>query len=207
MIAKLTGLVDSLGADWAVVDVGGVGYLVFCSGPTLGRMTVGGGVSLHVETVVREDAILLFGFAQLAERDWFRLLTTVQGVGVKAALAILSVLPPESLVMAIASGDKAALVRAPGVGGKIAARVLSELKDKVGTIALGPGAAGGAGIAIPGDGGSTADAISALINLGYSPSDALRAITQAAGRLGGDAPVEALIRSGLSEVAPRERGR
>lgn len=207
MIAKLTGQVDSLGADWAIIDVGGVGYLVSCSGPTLGRMAVGAAISLHVETVVREDAILLFGFAQLPERDWFRLLTTVQGVGVKAALAILSVLPPESLVTAIASGDKAALVRAPGIGGKIAARVLSELKDKVGTIALGPGVAGGAGIAVPASGGATADAISGLINLGYSPSDALRAITKAAGRLGDDANVEALIRAGLSEVAPRELGR
>jgi Holliday junction DNA helicase RuvA len=203
LIAKLTGLVDSLGLDWVVIDVGGVGYLSFCSGPTLGRMTVGSGISLHIETVVREDAILLFGFVQLLERDWFRLLITVQGVGVKAALAILSVLPPESLVMAIVSGDKAALVRAPGIGGKIAARVLSELKDKVGTLVLGPGAASGGAIPVPNDGGSMADAISALINLGYGPSDALRAITQAAGLLDGDATVEALVRAGLSGAAPR----
>ena len=207
MIAKLTGRVDSVGADWAVVDVGGVGYLVFCPALTLGRMKVGGPVSVHVETVVRDDAILLFGFSQIAERDWFRLLTTVQGVGVKAALAILSVLPPDALVTAIAAGDKAALTRAAGVGGKLAARVLSELKDKVGSIALGPGAAGGIGVAVPGDGGVTADAVSGLVNLGYSPSDALRAVTQAAGRLGREATVEALIRAGLSEIGPRELGR
>ncbi|MCP4246504.1 MAG: Holliday junction branch migration protein RuvA, partial [bacterium] len=140
MIAKLTGIVDSTGDGWAVVDVGGVGYLVFCSGRTLSRIAAGEVACLMVETQVREDAIQLYGFTDHGEREWFRLLTTVQGVGAKAALSILGVLAPEDLILAIASGDKGAITRATGVGPKLASRILSELRDKVATIGVGPGA-------------------------------------------------------------------
>ena len=143
MIAKLTGLVDSLGEDWVVIDVGGVGYLVFGSGGTLGRLAVGEIASLEIETHVREDHIHLYGFADAVERDWFRILMTVQGVGARVALAILTVLAPDQLMPAIAAGDRAALTRAAGVGGKLAGRIVAELKDKVGDIALGPGGGGG----------------------------------------------------------------
>lgn len=202
MIAKLTGRVDSVGDDWIIVDVGGVGYLVQAPSRVLGALQVGAPVSLRIETVVREDAILLYGFLQSADQDWFRLLTTVQGVGAKAALGMLSVLTADALVAAIASGDRAALQRAPGVGAKLATRVLTELKDKVGGMVLGL-AAGRAlkGEAVSPAAGLTADAVSGLVNLGYSPSDALRAVTVAVGRLGDKASVEALIRAGLNEVA------
>ena len=201
MIAKLTGLVDSSGDDWAVIDVGGVGYLVFCSGRTLGRLNRGETASVMVETHVREDHIHLYGFIDAAERDWFRLLTTVQGVGAKVALAILGTLSVESLLAAIASGDRAAVTRAPGVGPKLAGRILSELRDKVGGLSIGP-AAGGVSMAVAG--GVTSDAVSALVNLGYGPTDALRAVTGVAARLGETAAIEDLIRGALSELAPRE---
>jgi Holliday junction DNA helicase RuvA len=205
MIAKLTGRVDSLGDDWAVIDVGGVGYLVFCSARTLGRLAVGEAASLVIETHVREDHIHLYGFMDAAERNWFRLLTQVQGVGVKVGMAILSTLGGDEILHAIAAGDRTTLSRAPGVGAKLAGRIASELKDKVGAIALGPMVAGGA----PAQGGAggrgaTADAVSALVHLGYSASEALRAVSQAAGRLGPDADVTTLIRGGLAELAPRE---
>lgn len=205
MIAKLTGRVDSLGDDWAVIDVGGVGYLVFCSGRTLGRLAVGEAVGLVIETHVREDHIHLYGFMDAAERDWFRLLTQVQGVGAKVGMAILSTLDVDEILHAVAAGDRAALSRAPGVGGKLAGRIASELKDKVGAMALGPMVAGGpraqGGVGI---GGATSDAVSALVHLGYGASEALRAVSQAAGRLGPDADVAALIRGSLAELAPRE---
>lgn len=210
MIAKLTGIVDSLGETSAVVDVGGVGYLVACSGRTLGRMATGEAVSLLVETHVREDAILLYGFHDGAERDWFRLLTQVQGVGAKVALSLLSALTPDHLTRAIASGDRTALTRAAGVGPKLAARILSELKDKVAGLTLGVAArvpmpaAGRPGMAEP---NPAADAVSALVNLGYNPSEALGAVSQASGRLGMEAGVDALIRAGLAELMPRESGR
>ncbi len=207
MIAKLKGIVDSVGGDWAVIDVSGVGYRVFCSGRTLGRMAVGEAVSLLIETHVREDHIHLYGFTDAMERDWFRLLTTVQGVGAKVGLGILTVLMPDELVQAIAAADRAAVMRASGVGAKLASRVLSELKDKVGALALGPVAASpGAG-----DGGGlrgpAADAVSALVNLGYTPSEALRAVSQAGGRLGSDAAVEVLIQAGLVELGAGEQSR
>ncbi len=207
MIAKLKGIVDSVGEDWAVIDVSGVGYRVFCSGRTLGRMAVGEAVSLLVETHVREDHIHLYGFADAMERDWFRLLTTVQGVGAKVGLGILTVLMPDELVQAIAAADRAAVMRASGVGAKLASRVLSELKDKVGALALGPVAASpGAG-----DGGGlrgpAADAVSALVNLGYTPSEALWAVSQAGGRLGSEVPVEVLIQAGLVELGAGEQSR
>ena len=199
MIAKLKGLIDSLGEDWAVIDVGGVGYLVFCSGRTLGRLGVGEAAEVMVETHVREDHIHLYGFIDAVERDWFRLLITVQGVGAKVALGLLTVLSSDELVQAIAAADKAVITQAPGVGPKLATRILNELKDKIGTIAL-AGAPGGQPAAEPG--GAVSDAASALVNLGYQPSQALSAVSRAAGRLGEGADVEALIRGGLSELAP-----
>ncbi len=205
MIAKLKGMVDSLGEDGAVIDVSGVGYQVFCSGRTLGRMTVGEAVTVLVETHVREDHIHLYGFADAIERDWFRLLTTVQGVGAKVGLGILTALSADALVQAIAAQDRAAIRQAAGVGAKLAGRIVSELKDKVGALALGPGAAS------PGDGGGlrgpAVDAVSALVTLGYTPSEALGAVSQAGGRLGSDAPVEVLIRVGLAELGSAEQGR
>jgi len=207
VIAKLKGVVDSTGEDWAVIDVSGVGYLVFCSGRTLARLTVGEAVSLLVETHVREDRIHLYGFGEVTERDWFRLLTTVQGVGAKVALGILTVLGADELIQAIAAADRAAVMRASGVGTKLAGRILSELKDRVDALALGPAAAAGAGDGKSGLGGPAADAVSALVNLGYAPSEALVAVSHAGGRLGSKAPVEALIRDGLTELGSREHGR
>ncbi len=211
MIAKLTGLIDEVGDDWAVIDVSGVGYLVFCSGRTLGRLVPGEAASLVIETHVREDHIHLYGFLEQSERAWFKLLTTVQGVGAKVGLGILSALSGEELMQAIAAADKATITRAPGVGPKLAARLLTELKDKVATIALGPAAGlGGAdaqGIAPQGAvDGTTAEAVSALVNLGYSASHALTAVSAAAGKLGDSAGLEELIRAGLGELAPKDHG-
>jgi Holliday junction DNA helicase RuvA len=198
MIAMLTGIVEQAAADGVVVDVNGVGYLVFASARTLARVPARGEpLRLLVETHVREDHIHLYGFADEAERAWFRLLTTVQGVGAKLALAILGVLGPDALVTAIMAQDKAALARADGVGPKLAQRIANELKDKVGGIALGPAAAAGAPAAPK---GATVDAVSALVNLGYSRSDAFGAVHEAAKRLGGEAKIDALIRAGLREL-------
>lgn len=204
MIAKLKGLVDNTGDGWAIIDVNGVGYLVFCSGRTLGRLGPGEVAEVLIETHVREDHIHLYGFFDAAEREWFRLLTTVQGVGVKVALAMLTVLAPEEILQAVAAADKAMITQTPGVGPKLATRILSELKDKVGTMALVPGAVGSgeAGPVPVAAGGSVNDATSALVNLGYRPSEALAAVSRAAGRLGDDTDVEALIRGALSELAP-----
>lgn len=199
MIGKLTGIVDSTGDDWVILDVGGVGYMVFCSGRTLGLLPPPGGAAvLWIETHVREDHIHLFGFAETAERDWFRLLHSVQGVGAKMALAVLSVLPPNELVRAIAAQDKAALSRANGVGPKLAGRIASELKDKAGGMALGPveaanGTAGGGEV--------SEDAVSALVNLGYRRAEAFAAVAKASGELGAKASVESLIKAGLKELA------
>jgi holliday junction DNA helicase RuvA len=196
MIAKLTGLVDSTSGEGAVIDVNGVGYLVFCSARTLARLPAKGiPAALLIETHVREDHIHLYGFADAGERDWFRLLTTVQGVGAKLALALLGVQGPEDLARAIAAQDKASLTRAPGVGPKLAGRIVSELKDKVSGIALGPAAA-----TLP-DGGAEADAVSALVNLGYRRAEAFAAIAAALHRLGSGAAVDALIRAGLKELS------
>lgn len=211
MIAKLKGLVDGLGDDWVIVDVNGVGYLVFCSGRTLGRLALGEACALQIETHVREDHIHLYGFYDEAERDWFRLLTTVQGVGAKVGLGMLSVLSGDELVHAIAAGDKAAITRAPGVGPKLATRILSELKDKVNALALGGAAASvsaSAGVTeTAGQGfGVVRDAASALVNLGYNPTDALSVVTQAASTLGDKVSVESLIREGLSKLGPADLG-
>ncbi|MFQ5785118.1 MAG: Holliday junction branch migration protein RuvA [Alphaproteobacteria bacterium] len=201
MIARLKGLVDSLGEDHAVVDVGGVGYLVYCSGRTLARLPEPGApATLFVETHVREDHIHLYGFAEEAERDWFRLLQTVQGVGARVALAILGVLPPADLVRAIAAQDKAAVSQANGVGGKLAARIVSELREAAGGFAIGAAALTGPASASP-DAGPEADAVSALVNLGYRRTEAVAAVVGAARRLGENAAVDALIRDGLKELA------
>jgi Holliday junction DNA helicase RuvA len=197
MIALLTGIVEQAAADGVVVDVNGVGYLVFASARTLARVPGRGEpLRLLVETHVREDHIHLYGFADEAERAWFRLLTTVQGVGAKLALAILGVLAPDALVTAIMAQDKAALARADGVGPKLAQRIANELRDKVGGVALGPAAAGAPAPPT----GAAVDAVSALVNLGYSRSDAFGAVHAAATRLGGEAKIDALIRAGLQEL-------
>ncbi len=211
MIAKLTGLVDSSGAGWAVVDVSGVGYLVYCSGRGLAALPAQGEpVSLFIETHVREDHIHLYGFPEAAERDWFRLLSTVQGVGARMALAILSVLAPGDLIQAIAAQDKRALTRANGVGPKLAVRIVTELKDKAGQFALGPAAAlAGGAAANDGAGGGTGagapalseDAISALVNLGYQRGEAFGAVAQATRTLGAEAALEAVIKAGLKELS------
>ncbi len=202
MIGKLTGLLDSSGDDWALVDVQGVGYIAFCSSRTLERLgRPGERVSLLIETHVREDHIHLYGFADPAERDWFRLLSTVQGVGAKMALAVLSTLAPSDLIRAIAAQDKTALTRANGVGPKLAARIVAELKDKAGAIALGSVAAAGPGGAPAGLEGSAEDALSALVNLGYGRGEALGAVAQASRRLGNGAALEALIKEGLKELS------
>lgn len=203
MIGKLTGLLDSTGEGWAMVDVGGVGYVVFCSARTLSQLPGRGGtVSLMIDTHVREDHIHLYGFAGQEERDWFRLLSTVQGVGARMALAILSALPPQELVMAVASQDKTLLTRANGVGPKLAQRIVTELKDKAGGMSLGPGAAAN-GAAAGGDaaGGVADDAVSALVSLGYRRSEAFGAVSQALRSLGGEAPLDKLIKEGLKELA------
>jgi len=203
MIGKLTGLVDSSGDDWALVDVSGVGYQVFSSRRTLGRLPARGDpVSLLVETHVREDHIHLYGFIDQSERDWFRLLGTVQGVGAKMALAILSALSPEELIQAIAAQDKVLLTRASGVGPKLAGRIAAELKDKVGNLALGPAAVvrGPNGMA-KGVAGMAEDAVSALVNLGYGRSEAFGAVAQASQRLGAEVSLEALLKAGLQELS------
>jgi holliday junction DNA helicase RuvA len=200
MIAKLTGLLDSMGDDWAIVDVGGVGYLVFCSTRTLAQLPGPGEVvSFVIEAHIREDHIHLYGFLDHAERDWFKLLTTVQGVGAKVGLGIQSVLGPKELTDAILSQDKGMITRAPGVGPKLAIRLLTELKDKVGGIAsFAPAAAAAA--ANDTDRAALDDAVSALVNLGYRRGDAFGAVSGALRAMGGDAPVEDLIRAGLKEL-------
>lgn len=197
MIAALSGAVLSCGADQAVIDVGGVGYLVFASRRTLERMPAKGeAVRVLVETHVREDHIHLYGFIEESERAWFRLLTTVQGVGARVALAILSVLSADEIARAIAAQDKATITRADGVGPKLAARITAELKDKVGDITFGVVTKGADQ---PGANASS-DAVSALVNLGYGRSEAFGAVTQAAATLGRTASIEALVKAGLREL-------
>jgi holliday junction DNA helicase RuvA len=204
MIARLAGIVDSAGPDGAVIDVGGVGYLAYCSTRTLGRLPPpGGGVRLLIETHVREDHIHLYGFIDAAERDWFRLLTTVQGVGARLALAILSAVAPETLTLTIVAQDRAMLARADGVGPRLAARIVNELRDKVGGLGLTPTPAASQAAALPGGDGAIADAVSALENLKIGRVEAYGAITAAARRLGDDAAVEALIAAGLQELGKR----
>jgi Holliday junction DNA helicase RuvA len=201
MFAKLTGKLDSTDADTAIIDVNGVGYLVQASRSTLSRLgPAGAAVSVLIETHVREDKIALYAFAGAHERDWFRQLITVQGVGPKAALAILSVLPPDSLATALAAGDAKALTRAEGVGPKLAARIASELKSKAATLGLSDlPSPSVASLALPQ--GAVADAVSALINLGYGRSEAFSAVSTAKREIGEGADVSALIKAGLKELS------
>ncbi|MHC8509225.1 MAG: Holliday junction branch migration protein RuvA [Rhodospirillales bacterium] len=210
MIGKLKGAVDSIEAAAAVIDVGGVGYVVQCPARTLARLSAGQSVILWIETHVREDAIQLYGFLDTAEREWFRLLMTVQGVGARVGLAVLSVLGPAELMQAVASGDKGLIGKAPGVGPKLAGRIASELRDKVSAMALGAAAKDGGGAGghgAPGaESGPVADAASALVNLGYGPAEALGAVVRAAGILGESAGTGALIKGGLKALG-EERAR
>jgi len=204
MIGKLRGLVDSIGSDWVILDVGGVGYVVHCSSRTLSSLPAKGeAATLSIETYVREDQIRLFGFSSDIERDWFRLLQSVQGVGAKVALAVLGVLKASDLANAIALQDRAAIARAPGVGPKVAARIVAELKDRApaysdvdaGLIQLredmeerrAP---------LP-----LADAVSALVNLGYPQVQASAAVSAAARKAGEGAETATLIRLGLKELS------
>ena len=205
MIAKLTGILDSARDGQAVVDVGGVGYLVFASARTIGALPPRGqAVSFAIETHVREDHIHLYGFSNDAEREWFKLLTTVQGVGAKVGLAILSVLTPNEIAQAIVAGDRTAVARADGVGPKLAQRVVTELKDKAGSIGLAHGvqAAQTFGKPAPGaeDDGELADAVSALVNLGYKRVEAFGAVSNASRKLGRKVAAADLIRAGLKEL-------
>ena len=207
MIGKLTGILDSIQGDVAIIDVGGVGYVVHAASRTLQRLGVGGtSVSLLIETQVREDAINLFGFLDQAERDWFRLLLTVQGVGSKVGLAILGTMAPDDLATAIAAQDKTSVTRAPGVGPKLAARIVAELKDKVGGLSLGTAAlakAAPAGKAGEGKAQSSIveDAVSALVNLGYRRAEAFTAVTKAHHAAEQKATLDQLIRVGLKELS------
>lgn len=205
MIAKLKGLVDSVGDDWAVIDVGGVGYLVFCSSRTLASFPpVGEAVSLSVETHVREDHIHLYGFGSASEKDAFQLVTKVQGVGTKVALAILSVLSPDQMVQAVAAQDKTAFTRASGVGPKLGARIVTELKDKVGAIAALPVLPSkGDGKAAKGDAAPSLieDAVSALVNLGFGRADAFGAVNRAAHKDPSGQSIDDLIRDGLKDLS------
>lgn len=199
MIAKLWGRLDEIRDDGVVIDVQGVGYHAFCSGRTLrGLPAAGATIELFIDTHVREDHIHLFGFIDALERDWFGLLQTVQGVGARVALALLAVIEPDDLALVIAAQDKAALIRANGVGGKLATRILTELKDAAGGLSLGGGAALAGEVAA---GGQSNDAISALVNLGYRRTEASVAVAAAARTLSDNAAVEDLIRASLGELA------
>src|SRR5438309_9679263 len=189
MIAKLAGVVEQIEPDAAVIDVNGVGYLAFCSTRTIGRLPPPGSPArLLIETHVREDHIHLYGFIDAAERDWFRLLTTVQGVGARLALSLLSAVPPEKLGLAILAQDKPALAQAEGVGPRLAARIVNELRDKIGSLAAPAASPSPALRGEPTNGAAvTADAISALENLGVGRTEALGAIAAAARRHGVEA--------------------
>jgi len=204
MIGKLKGIVDSFGDDWTIIDVGGVGYQVYCSTRTLQRLPAAGeAASLSIETYVREDIIRLYGFSSDIEREWFRLLMTVQGVGAKVALAVLSVLDPGALATAIAVRDLAAISRAPGVGKRVAERITSELKDKAPAYAdADPSIIRTAqDIQQARAAGPVSEAVSALVNLGYPQLQAAAAVTAASKTGGEEATTETLIRLGLKELA------
>ena len=199
MIARLSGTLEDFGADWAVIDVGGVGYLVHCSAKTLAALGIRGDrVVIHTELQVSENDMRLIGFASAAEREWFRLLTGVQGVGSKMALAVLSALAIEDLQRACAGGDAAMVARAQGVGPKLASRIVNELKDKAGGFA---GVAGAVGAVVAPAGSASADAISALQNLGFKPHVASAAVAQALEELGDGAALNALVRVALKRAA------
>jgi holliday junction DNA helicase RuvA len=197
MIARLTGTLAEMTADHAVLDVGGVGYLVQASARTLSAIgPIGGTVMLLTEMQVREDSMTLFGFGSAGERDWFRLLISVQGVGGKVALAILSTLEADELSRAVSSGDKAMVARANGVGPKLAQRIVMELKDKIGGVVL-----GAAGSLPKAAAGAAADAVSALANLGFKPGEAGAAVAAAEAELGEGVSLDALVRLALKKAA------
>src|SRR5579863_1363567 len=199
MIAKLTGMLDDFGPDWAVIDVAGVGYLIHASAKTLASLGLRGEqVTIHTELQVSENDMRLIGFASGAEREWFRLLTAVQGVGSKVALAILSALSVDELQRACAGSDAAMVARAQGVGPKLASRIVNELKDKAGVLPM----AGTGGVLIAAPAGSpSADAVSALQNLGFKPAVASAAVARALDELGEGAELNALVRLGLKRAA------
>ncbi len=198
MIALLTGRVEGLDASSCVIDVSGVGYLVQASTRTLAALPTPPALArVLVETVVREDAILLYGFADSAERDWFRLLTTVQGVGAKVALAILSALSPRDLAGAIASGDRGALTRVAGVGPKLVVRLLTELRDRAGAMPVSVGFVS----AMVAEGGLAADALSALANLGYRRQEAGPVVERVLAALGKEAALDTVIRDALRALS------
>ena len=200
MIAKLTGIIDEIGTDTIVLDVQGVGYLVFASSRTIAAVGgVGDGATIYTEMQVSETDMRLMGFASASERDWFRLLVSVQGVGGKVALAILSALEPGEISRAVATGDKAMVSRANGVGPKLALRIVNELKDKVGGIVVDPVA--GAGGVVHAPSSNSADAVSALQNLGFKPADVSAAVAAADAEVGDGATLDALVRLALKKAA------
>jgi Holliday junction DNA helicase RuvA len=203
VIAQLTGRVAALEEGRCVIDVNGVGYLVHASTRTLAALAASAEpFRLLVETHVREDAIQLYGFVDAAERDWFRLLTTVQGVGARVALSVLSALSPRDLVAAITAGDHASLTRAAGVGARLAGRLLSELRDKAGAMPSAPGL-----VAQPAPvRGVAEEVISALLNLGYRRPEVQPVVTRTVERLGATAPLDAVIRDSLKDLAQRAAG-
>lgn len=223
MIAKLRGVVDTLGSDYCIIDVNGVGYLVFASAKTLAKLARGAQVALLIETIVREDSISLFGFADAWEKEWFLTLTKVQGVGAKVCLAILSVLSPMQLAQAVSAQDKASFTRAAGVGPKLAARIVTELKDKIVTIPMEASMKSDLSSTVDGtaetetEGYEDAlvemqsedssmnidDAVSALVNLGYQRIEAYRAVNLAA-KNNPEADVPNLIKLALKEFATKE---
>lgn len=197
MIARLRGVADSIEDGRCIIDVNGVGYQVFCSTNTLAALP-DGLVTLLIEMQVREDAITLYGFISQSEQAWFRLLTTVQGVGAKVALGILSALSPDQLIGAITGQDKAGLTRAPGVGPKLALRILTELREKAAAM---PGGGAAALPALPVARGALADALSALVNLGYRRLEAEQALAKAVEAHGDSVELDVLIRAGLKALA------
>lgn len=203
MIGKLTGIVDTVGPDWVLLDVNGVGYEVACSSRVLGNLPdVGETVSLSIETYVREDQLKLFGFSSQTERTWFRTLQSVQGVGAKVALAILSTLSISDIANAIALQDKAMVAQTPGVGPKVAQRIVSELKDKAPKLSMdGIAAAPAEGAAAPTASAATAEALSALTNLGYPSIQANAAIATVIRDKGDDVATADLIRLALKELS------
>lgn len=206
MIGKLRGKVDAIGESIVILDVGGVGYEVQASARTLRALELGKEAVLTIDTHVREDAIKLYGFFTEVERGWFRTLQTVQGVGAKVALGVIGILSPADLSNAIALGNWQAVEQTPGVGKKIAQRIVAELKDKAPALAMAGVSSPGAGTGVAGGDvavqtSAAAEAMSALSNLGYQPSEAARAVAAAAKDLGNDADTAALIRRGLKQLA------
>lgn len=222
MIAKLRGMVDTIGEDYFIIDVNGVGYLVYASAKTLARLHVGEATSVLTETVVREDSITLFGFASALEKEWFITLTKVQGVGAKVCLSILSALTPLQLAQAISAQDKASFTRANGVGPKLAARIVTELKDKIVTIPVAATTSAAdiekelnmdvdqevnayedSLVAMESNSANSEDAISALVNLGYQRMEAYRAVNKVQSG-NPNADVSELIRLSLKEFAKKD---